>query len=261
VNNLLVRPSQYRLGAEELLELGKAEQAPAYRYAHTPFLANRPTMGRRIESEIRLAAPENLFMGAEFHPMMGDIFSDVGGFITGALGFALNTLGDLVNVPLNLISQGLDIAFTGLAGLLDSVPIIGSFLGQILLLGNAIIKFALSVPGLLLHGMGGILTNISKALTAKNTPAQNQGNVDKGKSDIISQAPSGLAGTVKSILDSTGVTGHNLTPALQPGAAGSGNLAALPPGAPSGAGSDLVKALTIGIPVAGAAAVLFMFAK
>ncbi len=190
---------------------------------------------------------------------MGDIFSDVGGFITGALGFALNTLGDLVNVPLNILSQGVDIAFKGLAGLLDNVPIMGPFLGQILLLGNAVIKFALSIPGLLLHGLGGILTNISKVLTAKNTVGDNQKNVDKAKSNIVGQTPAALQSGVKAALDATGVTGQNMTPALTPASQGAVPAAGMP--ATPAPGFDVTKALTIGIPVAGATAILMMLTR
>lgn len=51
-NQALARPVRHSLGAEELVELGRA--VPMYRYAHTPFLANRPQMGR---SELFQAAP------------------------------------------------------------------------------------------------------------------------------------------------------------------------------------------------------------
>ncbi len=230
---LLMRPS-YSLGAEELLELGRSTHHPEL--GHRPFLAGRAA-----------------------RPAMGDMFSDIGGFITGALGFALNTLGDLVNLPLGILSTGVDTVFTGLANLLDNVPIMGPFLGQILLLGNAVIKFALSVPGLLLHGLGGILVNISKALTAKNTPAQNQKNVDQGKSNITNQAPAALQSAVKAALGSTGVTGQNLTPALQPGA----QTQTLPQAIAAGqqSGIDLASALTVAVPVAGATAILLMLTR
>ncbi len=59
--DLFVRPTRHSLGAEELLELGKAEIVPAHRYAHTPFLANRPAMGRAQNPSPGV----NLFMGAE----------------------------------------------------------------------------------------------------------------------------------------------------------------------------------------------------
>lgn len=230
---LLQRPSYFRLGAEELLELGSARGAVPL--VQRPFLAGRQP-----------------------RPALGDIFSDIGGFITGALGFALNTLGDLVNLPLGILSTGVDTVFNGLANLLDNIPIMGPFLGQILLLGNAVIKFALSVPGLLLHGLGGILTNISKVLTTKNTPAQNQKNVDQGKNNIVNQAPSTLQSAVKSALNSTGVTGQNMTPALQPGS----QTQTLPEAVAQGqSGVDLANVLTIAVPAVGATAILFMLMR
>lgn len=229
---VIARPIRYQMGAEELIELGRAGRGICH--GHAPFLANRPQLGRRGD------------------PSLGDIFSDVGGVITGALGFALNTLGDLVDLPLNILSQGVDVAFNGIASLLDNVPIIGAFLGQILLLGNAVIKFALSVPGLLLHGLGGIMMNISKALTAKNTTAENQKNVDKAKDDIVSKAPAAIKGEVKKALEASGVTGSNLTPALD-------QSGAVPAGAQDSGG--LEKVLTIGLPIAGAAAFLFALTR
>lgn len=41
---VISRPRCHQLGAEELLELGRA--VPMYRYAHTPFLAGRRELGR-----------------------------------------------------------------------------------------------------------------------------------------------------------------------------------------------------------------------
>lgn len=235
--DLLIRSARPQLGAEELLELGRATYA--VRYGHVPFLANRPQLGRA-------------------QPVLGDIFSDIGGFITGALGFTLNTLGDLVNLPLGILSQGVDIAFTGIANLLDNVPIMGPFLAQILLLGNTAIKFALSIPGLALHGLGGILMNISKALTAKNAPAENQKNVDSAKDKITSQAPPALQSAVKQALNSSGVSGQNLTPAVPPG-----GVPVTTPGetVPSLDSGDLSKALLIGIPAVGATAVLMLLTR
>jgi len=243
--------ARYRMGAEELIELGRGR--PVMGGPRAPFLSNRPRYAMGSCGHVyEMAAGE-----------LGDILDivkDIGGVITGALGFALTTLGDLVSVPLNILSQGIDITFTSVAGLLDHIPIIGGLLSQILLLGNSVIKFALSVPGMLLHGLGNIMTGISKALLAKNPPAKNQENVDKAKDDIVKKAPPNLQDKVLQALNSTGVTGTNLTPSLttQPGTGpgGTSPVVTPPPAAGSSGVSDV---LAIGLPVAavGVAALLF----
>ena len=249
---------RYRMGAEELIELGRGR--PVMGGPRAPFLSNRPryamgSCGHAYEVGAELSGQ----VRAELGDLL-DIVKDIGGVITGALGFALTTLGDLVSVPLNILSQGIDITFTSVAGLLDHIPIIGGLLSQILLLGNSVIKFALSVPGMLLHGLGNIMTGISKALLAKNPPAKNQENVDKAKDDIVKKAPPNLQDKVLQALNSTGVTGTNLTPSLttQPGTGpgGTSPVVTPPPAAGSSGVSDV---LAIGLPVAavGVAALLF----
>lgn len=237
---------RYRMGAEELIELGRARALGASR---SPFLANRTrhAMGSAAAADHRMGD-------------ILDIVKDVGGIITGALGFALNTLGDLVSVPLDILSQGVDIVFTNVAGLLDHIPIIGSLLAQILLLGNSVIKFALSVPGMLLHGLGNVMNGISKALSTKNSPAENQKNVDKAKDDIIGKAPPDLKDKVGQVLNSSGVSGSNLTPSLTPpgGTPPGGVTTGVP--APA-AGPGLSDILAVGLPLAGVAAAAIVFLR
>lgn len=245
---------RYRMGAEELIELGRARALGASR---SPFLANRP----RFAMGHVAASPAPELAGYELGDIL-DIVKDVGGMITGALGFALSTLGDLVSVPLDILSKGVDLVFTNVAGLLDHIPIIGGLLAQILLLGNSVIKFALSVPGMLLHGLGNVMTGISKALMQKNTPAQNQKNVDKAKDDIIGKAPPNLASKVGQVLNSTGVTGNNLTPTLTPqGGVLPGGGTTVPTPAPAAGESGLSDVLAVGLPLAGVAAAALVFLR
>lgn len=227
-----LRPVRYRMGAEELLELGR--RGATLGGPRSPFLANR-----------RPSHPEAALGSAHLGDLV-DMIKDVGGIITGALGFALTTLGDLVSIPLDLMSKGVDIVFNGVADLIGQIPIIGELLAQILLLGNAVIKFALSVPGLLLHGLGNILTGISKALLAKSTTSENQRNQDKAKQDIIGRAPPNMQSQVSQILNSSGMSGQNLIPALAPTPA---------------AGSGLLNAVAIGLPVVGVAAAALLFSR
>jgi hypothetical protein len=221
------------MGAEELIELGRGNSLTGI--VRTPFLANR-----------RHHALGTSYPDARLGDLL-DLVKDVGGMITGALGFALSTLGDLVSIPLDLLSQGIDFTFNGVAGLLDSIPIIGGLLSQILLLGGAVIKFALSVPGILLHGLGNIMTGISKALLQKQTPEQNKKSMEKAKQDIIGKAPPSLQSQVAQVLDSTGVSGTNLTPGLTPGVAAAEE-------------SGVSDALAIGLPVVGVVAAVLLLA-
>jgi hypothetical protein len=132
------------------------------------------------------------------------------------------------------------------ADILGQIPIIGELLAQILLLGNAVIKFALSVPGLLLHGLGNIMTGISKALLQKSTPAQNQKNQDKAKQDIIGRAPANLRSQVSQALDASGMSGQNLIPAIAPVPEGS---------------SGLLDAVAVGLPLVGVAAAVLLLSS
>lgn len=226
--------ARYRMGAEELLELGRA--GASLSGSRGPFLANRG----------------HAALGSSGRAGMGDILEiakDIGGIITGALGFALTTLGDLVSIPLDILAKGVDIVFTSAADLLGQIPIVGGLLAQILLLGNTVIKFALSIPGLLLHGLGNIMTGISKALLAKQTPAQNQQNTDKAKSDILGQAPPNLRSQVSQALNASGMTGQNLIPAIAPVA----------PVVESS--SSLTDALAYGLPVVGVGLAAFLFTR
>lgn len=228
-----IRPVRYRMGAEELLELGR--RGATFGGPRSPFLANRrPSLG---------ASGSSAHLGD-----LVDMVKDVAGLITGALGFALTTLGDLISIPLDLLSQGVDVVFNGVADLIGQVPIVGELLAQILLLGNTVIKFALSVPGLLLHGLGNIMTGISKALLAKSTASDNEKNQDKAKQNIIGQAPPNLKSQISQILNSSGMTGQNLIPALAPVA---------PPASSSG----LMDALAVGLPVVGVAAAALVFSR
>jgi hypothetical protein len=221
---VITMPS-YRLGAEELVELGRARNAEAQ--GRRPFFQSR--LSGRAMGDIL------------------DVVKSVGGFISSGLGFALNTLGDLLDVPLGILSQGVDITFNGVVGLLENIPIIGDLLAEIMVLGGAVIKFALSVPGLVLHGVGNILSGIGKALSAKNSASENEKKVKEAKDNIVNKAPAGAKEKVREVLESTGVTGDNLMPNAVPGET------------PAAVGlSDLEKGLLVGIPAVGILAVVLL---
>lgn len=246
---------RYRLGAEELLELGRA-RSPQYVAERQPFLASRlrkPMLRQTPQRE-----PESIFIL--------DILGSVAGFVADGLSLALGALGTLVDLPLGILSQGVDVAFNGLAGLFSGIPGIGGFLSQILLLGGSLIKFGLSVPGLLLHGLGNIMGGVAKFLKGEGSEGKNQDDIDEAKEEIISKAPPGLKENVKKILDASGVTGGNLTPSVgssgtpRPDGGTPVNGGAGGPGTPgdltSVPSTDLETVLAIGVPAVGAIALI-----
>lgn len=230
---------RYRLGAEELIELGNGKVGVDM--DRRPFLSGRT---KNVRLELCSA-----HLG--FNPL--DLLADVAGYVADGLGFALNTLGDLVNIPLNILSSGVDVVFNGLAGLVGQVPILGDFLAQILVLGGSLVKFGLSIPGMLLHGLGNILGGIGKTLHGLFDEPENQRKVDAAKSDIVKQAPDAQKDAIKKVLNATGVTGRNLTPNVnqQTGVVTPSSDNGAPGATPPPASGDLSTALAVGVPVAG----------
>ena len=223
--------STYRLGAIELIELGATRQRHAGR---VPFLSNRSP-----------------YMAG---PRLGqlDFLAGVGSFLTGAFEFVFKTLASLVNVPLNLASQGIGVLFDGVAGLLKNVPILGEIAAELLLLGKSVLQWGLTVPGMLLNGVGNVFGEIKKAIDATRTSSEKKSDEDAAKKKILDKAQQKggdeLKNAVSSALSGDAPAGVTNVPAKQP----------LPPGADDVGKSDLDRVLEIGLPVAGAAALAFM---
>jgi hypothetical protein len=223
-----MRTIRYQLGAEELIELGSDSKV---------ILKNRkPFLAGRI---VKLGqAEENVL----------DTLAAVGKFMAEKLALALGTLTKIMNVSLGVIAQSVDVAVLNITDLLQKVPAIGDLLAQILLLGGALVKFGLSIPGLVLGGLGNILAGIARAL---GSDVQSQ--IDSGTQSILDQAPEELKDRVEKIIGTLGISGTNLTPDVhgngQPMAtpAGTSLSGAPPPPAPEGNG--LGNALAVGVPL------------
>jgi hypothetical protein len=184
-----------------------------------------------------------------------DLIGNVAGFLIDGISWALTNLGNLLDVPLKILSQGIDLVFNGVADLLRNIPIVGDLLAQVMVLGGAILKFGLSIPGMVLREAGNVLGGIAKALKTEGTDGENQEKVDKAKDDIVSKAPDGVKENVKAILGASGVTGRNLTPSVSSsgtvtGAAGPTGAAGAP-GMPGVEEPGIGTALAIGLPVIG----------
>lgn len=176
----------------------------------------------------------------------------IGGWLADGLSFVLTQLGNLLDVPLKIISQGIDLVFNGVADLLRNIPFVGDLLAEILVLGGAVIKFGLSIPGMLLREAGNVFGGIAKALKSENSDSKNQEKVNDAKDRITEKAPLDIKDTVKGLLNASGVTGKNLTPSVSPSgevSAPTGPITSLPQAEPE---MGLGTVLAIGVPVVGA---------
>lgn len=180
---VIVRPVRHQLGAEELVELGRGPGAAFL--GRRPFLASKYELGRRS---------------------MGDLTADVHGYITGALAFNLETLAALLGISSDSFFYGGSVTFPGLVTLLDNAPVLARFLAQTLLLGNAAMRYGLSMPVPLANGLGGVLGSVGQALSARVGVADAKGNMDEAYSVIVGQAPEALRDGVKAMLDSAVVS-------------------------------------------------------
>lgn len=227
---IMLANSRVHLGAEELIELGRP--LPIHIAARQPFFLGRaPRQMGQLE-----------FLG------------NIAGFLVDGLSFAFTTLGNLLDVPLKVLSQGIDLVFNGVADLLRNIPIVGDVLAEVLVLGGAIIKFGLSIPGLVLREIGNVLGGVAKALKTENSDAENDKKVNEAKDNIVEKAPVNIKDNVKAILDASGVSGGNLSP----GVSSSGQVTASPATTADlrtveapGTGADIGTALAIGVPVIG----------
>lgn len=229
---------RYQLGAEELIELGN-DGSRVILKNRKPFLAGRI---------VKLGEPEENIL---------DTLAAVGKFLADKLALALNTLAKILNLSLGAMAQSSDLAALNVSDLLKKVPAIGGLLAEILLLGGALVKFGLSIPGLALGGLGNLLAGIARTMEGGGAV---QEQVDKAKDSIQGQAPDELKDQVEKILGTLGISGENLTPDVlgngQPVAtpAGTSLSGALPPPAPEGSG--LRHVLAVGVPVVGAVALI-----
>lgn len=228
--------SRNRLGAIELVELGRGPVMPVplgMKRLNRPFLSN-----------------------SRAH--LGINFADIGSFLTGAFEFLFNTLADIVNVPLDLASQGIGVLFDGLAGIIANVPILGPLAAQVLLLGKSVIQWGLSVPGLLLEGVGNIFGEIKGAIDATRTDEEKDSDAKKAKEKILEKAEekggSEFKDQVKNALEGktvTGADGREINPKNDPPEGGEGL-------GKEGEETQLESILKVGLPVAGAAALVFV---
>ncbi len=166
-----------------------------------------------------------------------DFFVKILKALAGWLGAAFTALGTIVNIPMGILGQGVDIAFSGLSSVVGMIPFLGPLLSEIVLLGGAIIAFAITVPGLILNELGNLLEGAAKWLDTKLTPDEKKENIEKKKKELVDRAPDSIKDTVTSILDATGIGGDNtqdeVAIRVAEGGAVTGNIGTTDPGDPS----------------------------
>lgn len=225
--------AHYRLGAIELIELGNSVPRVEKPYNFDP--GRRPFMSSRYPRASR---------GPELGQL--DFLTNIGSFIVGAFEFVFKTLADLVNVPLDLASQGAGVLFDGVAGLLKNIPSLGPICSELLLLAKAVIQWGLKVPGLLLSGVVNVFVEIKNAIDTTKSSGEKKQDESIALENLLRKAGEKGGAIFESAVSQTiigkvpdGVAG---VPPLRP--------EDLPPGADTvGAPSSLDQILGIGLPV------------
>jgi hypothetical protein len=192
---------RFRLGAEELIELGNGRQGVLL--DRRPFLAGRIKTVRLDLGSSRLGQADVLDMLSQSAPYVGE-----------RLDQGITALGDIVNTPPGILSQNADIAAEKIGALIDRVPSLKGLLAQILVLGGALLKHGLAAPGMLLQGMSNMLAGIGRELKARLGPAMLQTTINEAKASIIESAPEDFKEAVSVVMDAGAVTGDDPVPGV-----------------------------------------------
>lgn len=140
--NVPLRLVRYRMGAEELIELGRPAVAVAGR---RPFLSGRAAAG------------------AARDPFLGQA-DTAGSFVTDRLGLALGFLGGVMQKPAELLPAAPDTVEAGASDLLKHVPSTGDVMAQVLVLGSTAVKFSMPLAQEVKNGLGNMLAGFYRAL-------------------------------------------------------------------------------------------------
>ncbi len=125
------------------------------------------------------------------------------------LSVAFSTMGTIVDIPMDILRQGINITFDGLAGVVGMIPVLGPLLSEIVLLGGTILAFAVMVPGMILNEFGNLLEGAAKWLDTQLPTDEKKEKIEEEKKKLIDNAPDDIKDTVKSLLNASGVGGSN----------------------------------------------------
>ncbi len=230
----------HRLGAIELIELGKSDRddSTSLPVLRRPFLgSSRPMLANQVQ------------LGAL------DFLGDIGSFLTGEFESLFETLASIVDLPLDIASSGVGLLFDKLVSLLVNVPILGVAAAEILLLGKAVLQWGLSVPGLALEDIGNIFSEIKNAIDATKTVDEQKRDAAEAKSKILARAEQRggveLREAVKATLEGNAPDAADVPTRRTDLPAGADQVGVV-------GKSDVEKLLEIGIPIAGAATLVFL---
>lgn len=191
---------RYRLGAEELIELGDSENQIILRN-RKPFLAGR--------------LRESASLGTPPSPMSTvDALSIVSKEIADRLTLALSTMASVMNMQLGSLAQSPEIAAKAAAGLLDSCPTTAKLYAQILLFGGTLAKYGLSVPDLGLQGLSTILAGLKMAVVQKLSAQEIDAFFREALEEILVKTSDQNRMAMQIALDSLGASGSNPTPSV-----------------------------------------------
>lgn len=214
----------FRLGAEELLELGRA---PARAVDRAPFFARR-TLGQAADDPLVVARVQ-----------MGQSFADAIGAISKVLQVDPKTM---VLTP--------EAARKGVERLIGSSPAFTDYVLKTLVVASVIIKDKIRALGFEPQEVANFLEGAAGAIGAVIPENELPGRLRAAEEDIIRKAPEGIREKVKALIEGSGISPENLAPNLPEGTTRTG----LP------SWKDLAawqKIALLAVPVVGAAAVAF----
>lgn len=197
---------RFRLGAEELIEMGRSEGPD--RPNRRPFLSGR-------HRKNTLGAEELIEMGGIQRSSLGDLVDQTGNAapcLASALATGIDTVSDLSGKSIETLALGADVAQNEFSNLLERIPALANLYAQMLLAGGALVRFGLSVPGLPVRGLGNILAGIASALGEAS--GDNQVRIDQAEQRLVEMAPEDTREDVKTVLESSGVESGDLAPRI-----------------------------------------------
>ncbi len=178
---LVIERPGWRLGAEELIELGRAR--PPKGAERRPYL-----MGRA-----RRPAPSRTAADAEL-----DALAAAGGFLSDQLSFTFETLDGLLDAPLKDLARDPDLVADEAGALLGRVPTAGCLAAQAVLLGTPLARFGLSVPGFGAIEVENVLAGSARVLSAGGGA---RGRIEEAREEILGRAPEAVREHVTSLLE------------------------------------------------------------
>lgn len=202
-----MRTTRFRLGAEELIELGDGKVGVDL--DRKPFLAGR--IGERSPVK-KLGVFLQLGASKVGAGNMIDMLGDVAPYLSDRLDMALAALSEIANTPIGALSANVETAISKLSGLLERIPSLQNLAAQILAIGGVFSKYGLSIPELRLRNLGNVLAALGMSMKKMLGEKGLQSKINQAKKAIADQGTASLKEAVATVLDSAGVSGNDPAP-------------------------------------------------